>query len=85
MRGRQLPTSGFWLSAKRCPLPYLQQLPGQQFVPLAQQLAPQQLPGQHFAGFVQHDAPVAARAEREKRDAASRANSFVFMIGFLSV
>jgi hypothetical protein len=64
---------------------YWQQSPGQQCAPLVQQLAPQQLPGQHFADFVQHAALVAARAERENRDAANRANNFVFMIRFLSV
>lgn len=62
-----------------------QQSPGQHCEPLAQQLAPQQLPGQHFAECLQHAAPVAARAERENSDAARRANSFVFMIQFLSV
>jgi hypothetical protein len=64
---------------------YLQQSPGQQPAPPVQQLAPQQGPGQHFADFEQQAAPVAANADSENSDAASRANSFVFMIEFLSV
>jgi hypothetical protein len=78
---RRLPATGYRLPAHFCP----QQSPGQQFAPLVQQLAPQQLPGQHFADFVQHAALVAARAESENSDAASKAKSFVFMIGFLSM
>jgi hypothetical protein len=64
---------------------WLQQSPGQHDELCWQQLAPQQLPGQHFADPAQQAAPVAARADRESRDIARTANSFVFMIGFLSV
>ncbi|MGC2639918.1 MAG: hypothetical protein WA294_22245 [Acidobacteriaceae bacterium] len=45
----------------------------------------QQLPPQQSLAFGQQAAPTAARAEKESSDAASRVNSFVFMIGFLSV
>jgi len=76
IHGASLP-SGLWIHRQH-PL-------GQQFAPLVQQLEVQQLPGQHFADDLQHAAPVAARADRENSDAANRANSFVFMMEFLSV
>jgi len=74
-----------WPLAISYRLYHWQQSPGQQLPLPLQQLMPQQLPGQQFAVFEQQAAPVAARAESEKSDAANRANTFVFIVGFLSL
>ncbi|MGB9145996.1 MAG: hypothetical protein WCC14_09255 [Acidobacteriaceae bacterium] len=64
---------------------WLQQEPGQHEPWCWQQLAPQQLPGQQVALFVQQAAPVTASADSENSDIATSANTFDFMMDFLSV